>query len=515
MTARKKVIPQSKSAKLKILLVGAEVAPYATVGGFSSVLGYLSRELHSLGHDVRLFMPKYGFIDEAEYDIKMLQEGLNVPTGDEQNPNLVCNVKYTEDIYGATTYFLENKEYYEKRANVYGYVDDPTRFSLLSKGALEFIKTGEFVPDVIHTHDWHTGTLANYIKTEYKKDDILGDISTVFTIHNIKFQGTIDHQNTTELDYDDGKSVVSSLFSPRLNKLNFMRRGILYNDAVNTVSNTYSREILTPEYGEGLDRLLLEVKGKVFGIVNGLDYTEFDPATDNLIRQNYDIDSLEKRTINKVALQKEFDLPEDENALLFGFVGRLDYQKGVDLMVNTLRHVFPDYNVQFVQVGGGDGGLTQMLKDLKRDFSSNVGIHPYPNFTLPRLIFAGSDCILYPSRFEPCGIVQLEAMRYGSIPVVRKVGGLADTVENFDTLKKTGNGFVFKNFNEYSLFGQIARAYELYRNKDLWTQLQKNAMRCDFSWHHSAEEYIKLYDRAISFKNKENPHVHKVEDQIF
>ncbi len=514
MTAKKKIIPQSKSTKLKILLVGAEGAPYASVGGFSQVLGYLSRELCSLGHDVRLFMPKYGFIDEKEHEISMLQEGLRVPTGDETNPHLICNIKVAEDAYGVTTYFLENKEYYEKRANVYGYVDDPTRFSLLSKGALEFIKGGEFVPDVVHAHDWHTATLANYIKTEYRKDETLNDIATVFTIHNINFQGTFDHRNVTELDYDDGKSVVSSLFSPRLNKLNFMRRGILFNDAVNTVSKTYSREILTQEYGEGLDKLLLEVKGKLFGIVNGIDYDEFNPATDNLVEQNYDVNSLEKRAVNKAALQREFDLPEDEEALLLGFVGRLDHQKGVDMMITTLRHVLPDYNVQFVQVGGGDGGLTQMLKDLKRDFPDKVGVHPYPNFTLPRLIFSGTDCVLLPSRFEPCGIVQLEAMRYGSIPIVRKVGGLADTVENFDTIKKTGNGFVFRNFNEYSLFGQIARAYELYRNKEAWNQLQKNAMKSDFSWKHSAEEYIKLYDRAISLKNKDNPLMGKIEDRL-
>ncbi len=505
----------SRKDNLKVLLVGAEVAPYATVGGFSSVLGYLSRELHNLGHDVRLFMPKYGFIDESAYDIHLLKEGLKIPTGDEQNPFLICNIKYTVDAYGVTTYFLENKEYYEKRANVYGYVDDPIRFSLLSKGALEFIRTGEFVPDVIHTHDWHTGTLSNYLKTEYRKDPVLSKIATVFTIHNIKYQGILDHNNVSELDYDDGKSVVSSLFSPRLNKLNFMRRGILYNDAVNTVSKTYSREILTPEYGEGLDKLLLELKGKVFGIVNGLDYDEFNPATDNLIEQNYDINSLEKRVLNKPALQREFDLPTDEDALLLGFVGRLDYQKGLDLLVDTLRHVFPDYNVQFVQVGGGDGGLTQMLKDLKRDFPNKVGIHPYPNFTLPRLLFAGSDCIVYPSRFEPCGIVQLEAMRYGAIPIVRKVGGLADTVENFDSRKQTGTGFVFRHFDGYSLFGQIARAFELYQNKDLWAKLQKNAMSSDFSWKHSAQEYVRLYRRAISFKFKDNPHVHKIETQLF
>jgi starch synthase len=505
----------SSSEKLKILIIGAEAAPYATVGGFSSVLAYLSRELKSLGHDVRLFIPKFGFIDEGEYKSDTCITGLRVPTDDDTNSELICNVKCVEDEYGVITYMLENKEYYEKRANVYGYVDDPTRFALLSRGALEFIKTEEFVPDVIHANDWHTGLLANYLKTYYKKDPVLESIATVFTIHNLKFQGNFDHTNVTELDYDDGKSAVTSFFSPRLNNLNFMRRGILYNDVVNTVSRNYSREILTAEYGEGLDRLLLEVRGKLFGIVNGLDYDEFDPALDNLIEQNFDIDSLEKRAPNKVALQKEFDLPVDEDALLLGFVGRLDYQKGIDLMIKTLRHAFPDYKTQFVQVGGGDGGLTQMLKDLKRDFPDQVGIHPFPNFTLPRLIFAGSDCILYPSRFEPCGIVQMEAMRYGAIPIVREVGGLADTVENFDTLKAEGNGFVFKNFSEYALFGQIVRAVELFKNKELWAKLQRNAMESDFSWGHSAREYEKLYDRAISFKNKENPHIRKVEDRFF
>ncbi len=510
-----RVSKTGNTTKLKILIVGAEAAPYATVGGFASVLAYLSKELKNLGHDVRIFIPKFGFIDEEEYKIETCVTGLKVPTDDEKNSELICNVKCTEDSDGVITYLLENKEYYEKRANVYSYVDDPTRFALLSRGALEFIRTGEFVPDVIHTNDWHTGLLANYLKTSYRKDPVLQDIATVFTIHNLRFQGNFDHKNVSELDYDDGKSAVSSFFSPRLNHLNFMRRGILYNDAVNTVSRTYSREILTPEYGEGLDKLLLEVKGKVFGIVNGLDYEEFNPATDNLIEKNYDIDSLEKRAVNKTALQREFDLPADEEALLFGFVGRLDYQKGIDLMINTLRHVFPDYNVQFVQVGGGDGGLTQMLKDLRDEFPDQVGIHPYSNFTLPRLVFAGSDSILYPSRFEPCGIVQIEAMRYGAIPIVRKVGGLADTVQNFDTLKREGNGFVFRNFNEYSLFGQIARAFELFKNKEVWTKLQKNAMESDYSWKHSAKEYEKLYDRAITFKLKDNPHVQKVESRFF
>jgi len=313
-----------------------------------------------------------------------------------------------------------------------------------------------------------------------------------------------DHKHVSELDYDDGQSAIASFFDERLDKQNFMRRGILYADAVNTVSKSYSREILTEEFGENLDRLLLEVKGKLFGIVNGLDYDEFNPATDNLIEQNYSVSSVHLRKENKVALQKEYGIPEKEDVLLLGFVGRLDIQKGVDLIVNTLHQVMKDYDVQFVQVGGGDGGLANMLTDLKKRFPEKVGIHPYPNFTLPRLLFSGCDCILYPSRFEPCGVVQIESMRYGAIPIVRRVGGLADTVNNFDSIKGKGTGFVFKDFDVFALFGQIVRAVELYNNKKLWRQLIVNAMKADFSWEYSAKEYEKLYERAVAFKNKKH-----------
>jgi starch synthase len=483
-------------------MVATEAAPYATIGGFSSVIAYLSRALAKNGHDVRVFMPRFGFIDEEKYKIQMVYEGLEVPTDDEDTPVLICNVKSVRQPNGVTVYFLENQEYYEKRANVYDYSDDPTRWALLSRGVLEFIKKGKFVPDVIHANDWHTGVVSNYLRTAYKDDRVLSKIAVVFTIHNLQFQGMFDHRHVSELDFDDGKSQIASFFDPRLNKLNFMRRGIIYSDAVNTVSRTYSKEILTEEFGERLEKLLLEVKGKLFGIVNGLDYDEFNPATDKLIEKNYDIPTLNQRSLNKVALQKEFDLPVKDNVLLLGFVGRLDHMKGVDLIVNTLHQVMKDYDVQFVQVGGGDGGLAGMLYDLKNRFPDKVGIHPYPNFTLPRLIFAGTDCILYPSRFEPCGIVQIEAMRYGSIPIVRKVGGLADTVENFDSIKGTGTGFVFQEFDIFSLFGQVVRAVELYNNKKLWRQLVKNAMRADFSWEFSAQEYEKLYEVATSFQSK-------------
>lgn len=510
-----KVDINTDNKKMKVLIVGAECAPYASIGGFASVVGYLSRALYKSGHDVRVFIPKFGFINEEKYKLTTVCKGLRVPTGDPSLPELICNVKQTVDSTGVTIYFLENQEYYEKRANVYGYSDDPTRWALLARGVLEFIRGGTFVPDVIHTNDWHTGVLSDYLKNTYKADPVLSKIANVFTIHNLRFQGMFDHKHVSEIDYDDGKSDVASFFSTTLNKQNFMRRGILYADAVNTVSKTYSKEILTPEFGENTDKLLSEVRSKLFGIVNGLDYVEFNPKTDNLIEKNYDINSLNLRIENKIALQKEFDLPVNKDTLLLGFVGRLDPQKGVDLMINTLYHVMPDYDIQFVQVGGGDGGLTEMLYNFKNAFPTKVGIHPHLNSTLPRAIFAGADCVLYPSRFEPCGVVQIEAMRYGSIPIVRKVGGLADTVENFDSLKGTGNGFVFKDFNEFSLFGQIARAFELYNNKNLWKILQKNAMLTDFSWEHSAKEYERLYERALLFKTKKYPKTKQIETMFY
>ncbi len=499
----------SSEKKLKILMVGAEAMPYAKVGGFSSVLLYLSKELLDQGHDVRIFMPKFGFIDQqGNYELSMLLEGINIPTDSEVEPELMCNIKTHKNQYGIVTYFLENMEYYEKRNNVYGYSDDPIRWGLLCRGALEFIKRDIFVPDVIHTHDWHTGLVSNYLKTTYKNDPQLSKLATLHTIHSIAHQGNIVPQNVSELEYDDGQAGIPSIFDPKFLNLNFMRRGIINSDAINTVSKTYSKEILTEEYGEGLDKLLLEVRSKLFGIVNGIDYEEFDPATDKYIQANYNITSLDRRVKNKLALQDEMDLPIDESIPVFGFVGRLDYQKGVDLIVRTLDHALKEFNMQFVQVGGGDSSLVDMLKELKQKYPQKVGIHTYPNFLLPRLFFAGTDVMLYPSRFEPCGIVQLEAMRYGSIPLVRKVGGLVDTVEDFDSVLMEGTGFMLKEFSEMSLMGQFAKVLELYKNKLLWLKLQQNAMRQDYSWSYSAKEYVKLYQKTMDLHLKPYPKDH-------
>lgn len=497
---QKLIIPPREP--LKILMVAPEVSPYASVGGFSRVTAYLSRALIRLGHDVRLFMPKFGLIDEEKYELKMMFEGLKVPTGDLNNPYLICNVKTHAVPSGALTYFLENMEYYEKRANVYGYSDDPTRWMLLSRGLLEFLHQSQWRPDIIHTNDWHTGAVPNYLKTVYAKDKLLYHLATLFTIHNLNFQGNFDHRTVSEMDLDDGKAPIESFFSKRLLKLNFMRRGIIYADLLNTVSESYAREILTPEFGEGLDRLLLEVRSKLFGVVNGIDYEEFNPAADRFIAENYNLHSLDRRVLNKLALQKEFGLAEDRNIPVLAIVGRLDRQKGLDLAGEILWPLLKNFKAQFIIVGGGDVELAKIYRKLKEDFPQKVGIHLMLNFTLPRLVFAGADIMLFPSKFEPCGIVQMEAMRYGAIPVARAVGGLADTVEDFDPAADTGCGFVFKDFDKWQFFAQVVRALEVYNHKETWLKLQRRALVKDFSWEASAKRYVELYRKAIHFRRQ-------------
>lgn len=494
-------IIKAGNGKLKILLVAVEASPYARVGGVASVVRSLANSLNNLGHDARILIPKFGFIDENLYKTRLVLEGLKVPTEDPTNPYLICNVKEHEKD-GIITYFLENMEYFELRANVYGYTDDPIRWALLNRGALEFVLNSNFLPDVIHCNDWQVGLLPNYLRTTHKNDPRLLETAAVFTIHNLKFQGMFDHKNVSEMDFDDGWSPVASFFDPRLLKLNFMRRGIIHADIVSTVSKSYAKEITTPEYGEGLDKLVTELREKIFGVVNGIDYQEMDPSKDALLEKNYDVNSMHLRAFNKEALQKEFDLEVSRDIPLFGFVGRLDSQKGVDLLVSVLEKVLSRYSMQFVQVGGGDGWLVELLQNLKKSFPDKVGVYPYPNFTLPRLIFGGSDVIFFPSRFEPCGVVQLEAMRYGAVPLVRNVGGLKDTVTEFDAITQKGTGFVFDDFDEFALYGEIIRVLEVFKNKQLWKKLQLNAMRADFSWGYSAKEYEKLYLRALEVRSK-------------
>ncbi len=504
------------SQPLKVLFVCAEVAPYASVGGLAQVAYFLPKALKKLGVDVSIFMPRYGTIDEKKYNIKPYLTGLKVPTGEKTGvTEFICNVKVREATKREpTVYFLENMEYFEKRANVYSYSDDQVRFALLSRGVIEFIRKTGMRPTIIHCNDWHTGYTPNYLQTIYKDDSDLRAISTVFTIHNLRNQGVFDFRFASPMDFDDGKSVVAPFFSPLLRKQNALKRAIIHSDVVNTVSETYSREIMTTQYGEGLSELLKELRTKVFGVLNGLDYTDFDPSTDKFIKKNFSWRTLDRRAANKADLQQSFNLKVDPTIPLLAYCGRLDDQKGLDLLVEILPTILTEYDVQFVVIGTGPPKYREFFSDLEKKFPKQVGTHLMFDAVLPRRVYAGCDLLLMPSKFEPGGIVVIEGMRYGAVPVVRSTGGLADTVNDFDMEDNTGNGFTFDNYNQLSLFGAIVRAIQVYRNTRYWRGLVRYVMKHDFSWEKVAKKYIDLYERAIEFRRDRQSPIAKVTRQV-
>lgn len=488
---------------LKVLFVTAEIAPFSSVGGLAQVSYFLPRALKKLGVDVRIFTPKYGSINSKLLQTQNVLEGLTVPTGEEdtnQHPTeLICNIKTlkTPKKDDPIIYFLENMEYYEQRANVYGYSDDHIRFGLLSKAALEFIKRGEFVPDIIHANDWHTGYIPNYLKNNYKGGD-MDKISTLFSLHNL-YQGIFDFDHASELDFDDGKGSLASFFSDRFFKQNALKRGVIYADLVNTVSQTYSREIMTENYAPKLHNLFKELRGKFYGVLNGLDYTSFNPKFDKVINRDFSTTTLPLRQENKIDLQKEFNLDILPHAPLLGIVGRLDEQKGIDLVMETMDFLLKECGAQLVVVGRGEDKYRDYFTDLEKRHPGMVGTHLMYDATLPRKVYAGADMILMPSRYEPGGIVALEAMRYGCIPVVRATGGLADSVVDYTPTESTGTGFSFGTYSPMSFLTAVVRAMETYKNPELWRKIVKRAMDQDFSWDKTAKKYLDLYQRSHEF----------------
>lgn len=504
----------NSKTRRRVLFIAPEAKPFAKAGGLGEVIFALPRALEKIGYDVRVMIPRYAGIDPEQFHLKMEYAGLEVPTdsesGKENEPaHLICNVrKYVPDPkkrdqekLPVTTYFLENEEYYEKRSNVYGYSDDTVRWALLCRGVLEFFRvSNEWTPDIIVASDWQTGFLSNYLKTYYKQYPKLAHIATVFIIHNLYYQGIFDHRFVSEMDSDDGQSALPSIFDPRFLKMNGMRRGIMYSDTITTVSPTYSREIMTKDYGELLEDLLKERRSRVHGVLNGIDYEDFNPETDRNLVSNYSVKLLNRRAKNKLELQTKFGLPKDENVPVIGIASRLVEAKGFDLMFDILEPLIKELNFQLVVLGSGEAKYMGFFKDLAERMPKNVAVHLSFDPILPRLIFSGSDMVLVPSKFEPCGLVQMEAMRYGAVPIVRKTGGLADSVEGFDPLTGKGTGFVFEDFNSLSLAIAITRACEHYRNPTVWKGIQTQAMNSNFSWENSAEEYARIFETVLNSK---------------
>jgi starch synthase len=484
--------PGRQNQPLKILLVAAEVAPFAKVGGLADVAGALPKALRAMGHDVRVVMPRYGTIDVGKYGLRRVVSNLAVPLARQPVNADVLEGRIGEDV---PIYFIENEQFFG-REGMYGFWDDDARFIYFSRAALELLRPLDFKPDVIHVNDWHTAVLPNMLARLYADDPFYADIATVMTIHNLAFQGVYGYGSLNLADLEQWGLIKSGI--PGLDEIvNLLGRGLYFSDVVNTVSNRYAEEIMTPEYGERMDPLLRVFRSKLSGIINGIDYDVFNPTTDATIATRYDIGSIEKKVENKLALQKEVGLPQDPAIPLIGLISRLYDQKGLDLIANVMWGLMR-LNLQLVVLGAGDGRYEEMFRANARDnpwkVSATIGFKP----VLAQHIYAGSDMFLMPSRFEPCGLGQLISLRYGTIPIVRATGGLADTIDDWDPVRQTGNGFVFTAYDHWDLFAQVVRALETFRQPALWKQLQVNAMTTDVSWANSAEKYVRLYRAAMA-----------------
>lgn len=478
---------------LKILILAAEIVPFVKVGGLADVAGALPKALQALGHDVRLAMPRYRQVDTERFHLTTVPDAIVVNMNKFRVPVSLCQGTIGHDI---PVYMMDAPRFFD-RENVYGYTDDGERFILFCRAALEAMRALNWSPDIIHCNDWHTGIVPNWMHTIYRDDAFYGNVATAYTIHNLAYQGIFGYR-ILEVAGVASTGFLYPQIAELANVVDIMGRGILFADAITTVSERYAQEILTPTFGEKLDHLLRSRRERLFGILNGIDYEEWNPASDHYIDVPFDADSLEKRAENKRVLQERAHLPVRQDVPLLAMISRLTDQKGFDLLAQIAEPLFAQ-GVQFVVLGIGDQHYHEMFQNLAARYPEQVAIFLTFNADLARRIYSGSDMFLMPSRFEPCGLGQMIAMRYGSVPVVRSVGGLADTVQEYDPRSGEGNGFTFTNYDPWELFASIVRALELYRVSDIWRKLQQRAMAADYSWHASATRYVEIYRNAIAF----------------
>ncbi|MBJ6360181.1 glycogen synthase GlgA [Paenibacillus sp. GCM10012307] len=482
---------------MKLLFAAAEGSPFVKTGGLADVIGALPQALRQSGADARVILPKYKVIPKAFSESMTYLTHIEVPMGWR---SCYCGV-FKLELDGIPTYFLDNEYFFGARSGIYGHGDDEERFAFFNRAVLEILPHIGFQPDIIHSHDWHTGMIAPMLHKHYRHNPYYQSIKTVFTIHNLQYQGVFSYSILGDLlGLDD------SYFQPGgvefKGGVSFIKGGINYSDQVTTVSRTYAREIQTEYYGEGLDGALRSLGNRLSGIVNGIDQESYNPATDPNLSYPYR-SSLDAKRLNKIALQRELGLEERGDVPLIGMVGRLTGQKGLDLVERILFELMEQDDVQLVVLGSGDPRFEQLFEDAAGRYVRKLAVQIKFDEGLARRIYASSDLFLMPSRFEPCGLSQLIAMRYGSIPIVRETGGLNDTVQSYNEFTGEGNGFSFTNYNAHDMLHTIRRALRFYTESDHWGRLAHNAMGGDYSWSRSADEYYALYARLTDVPVKE------------
>lgn len=478
-----------------ILFVSSEVVPFIKTGGLADVAGSLPKYFNKEEYDCRVILPKYMCMKE-EWKSKMTYlTHFYMDLAWRSQYVGILEMEYD----GIKFYFIDNEYYFSGPAPYGNIYQDIEKFAFFSKAALSALPVIGFKPDIVHCHDWQTGLIPVFLKDKFHEGEFFRDMKSIMTIHNLKFQGVWDVKTVKDIT-----GLPSYYFAPdkleAYGDANYLKGGIVYADAVTTVSATYAEEIKTPFYGERLDGLMRARAGALTGIVNGIDYDVFNPATDTFIEKNYTPKNFRKEKVkNKRALQKELGLDQDDRKFMIGIVSRLTDQKGFDLIAYMMDEMC-QLDVQFVVLGTGEERYENMFRHFAWKYQGKVSANIFYSEALSHKIYASCDAFLMPSLFEPCGLSQLMSLRYGTIPIVRETGGLKDTVEPYNEYESTGTGFSFANYNAHEMLYTVKYALDVYANrKREWNKLIDRAMAVDFSWKRSAAEYEKLYDSLLGW----------------
>ena len=488
--------------RLKIVMITSECVPYAKTGGLADVVGALPQVLQRMGHEVIVVMPRYGSIDGARYGLRRFWNSMGVWMGDQLE---WCAVE-TADNDGVPTYFIEFNQYFERPglyhdAEFNDYWDNPRRFAFLTRAGLQLSRDLGFAPDIVHVHDWQSALASAYLKIWHWNDPILGGAASVLTIHNIAYQGKYSASNFEYIGLQWGNFTPDKFED--YGAVNFLKGGIVYADVVNTVSPTYAAETRTPALGYGLAPYLNDKGADYVGILNGVDYTQWNPAVDRLIPAQYSPDHMAGKAVCKAALQQRFGLNADPEVPVVGVVSRLVAQKGLDLLARAIEEILRDMAVQFVVLGSGDKGLERYYGDLPARYAGRVGTYIGYSNEIAHWIEAGADFFIMPSIYEPCGLNQIYSLKYGTLPIVRATGGLDDTVIQYDEATGNGTGFKFWDPSAEAIYETTGWAVSTYFDRRAHIdEMVQTAMRVDYSWERSADQYLALYARAIEKRSR-------------